>query len=312
VLKTFSQTLKEKKLSSKKMSRQHSISKPEASTLYKTIKDIHDLFIKHDISYWATGGTLLGAIRHRGIIPWDDDGDLCMLKKDVPKLRKLIPTFQKKGYIIEEGVTEDETDDEDDEDDEDDKVRRPKKCASKKNSCTWFIQHDSVHGLGVDVFVMERVGPLVTFADPYWRTASNGGKVCYILYKYLFPLVPVRFGNFFIMTPYNAIDHLNQCYGNDWSSMAQRLFDHRTGQWIMSAKRRMLAEDYATIPAPKSTCETNFSTGVSCSLKDSISSSGSDDLLVSEIRLLARLYAIKGRTKMPINVLRKAVYALHR
>ena len=60
----------------------------EADTLLLAILD--KLFEKHNIEYWLDAGTLLGAVRHQGFIPWDDDTDICIFRDDYGKALKLI------------------------------------------------------------------------------------------------------------------------------------------------------------------------------------------------------------------------------
>ncbi len=75
--------------------------------LLKNIQELSDellFFIsnvcdKYGLPWWLDGGNLLGAIRHNGFVPWDDDVDIAMLRKDYHKLNKVLPSEVKEHNL---------------------------------------------------------------------------------------------------------------------------------------------------------------------------------------------------------------------
>lgn len=64
----------------------------------EVLQTVIDICERNDLQYFADGGTLLGAVRHQGFIPWDDDIDICLKRNDYMKLVKLLPRELPPGF----------------------------------------------------------------------------------------------------------------------------------------------------------------------------------------------------------------------
>lgn len=71
--------------------------------MLEMLKYIDLICRENDIKYWLSSGTCLGAVRHGGFIPWDDDVDIEMLEEDYNKLEKILLQINKENpkYVFQ-------------------------------------------------------------------------------------------------------------------------------------------------------------------------------------------------------------------
>ena len=70
------------------------------SVQIEILDEIVGICDKHNLTYFLIGGTLLGAVRHKGFIPWDDDLDIAMPREDYEKFLKIAKTELDKKYYL--------------------------------------------------------------------------------------------------------------------------------------------------------------------------------------------------------------------
>ena len=61
---------------------------------------------KHGLTYFVDSGTLLGAVRHKGFIPWDDDIDVAMFREDYRKLPRIAAQEFQHPYFFQTPFTD--------------------------------------------------------------------------------------------------------------------------------------------------------------------------------------------------------------
>ncbi len=73
---------------------------------YEIFKEFDRFCRNNNLRYYLLGGTMLGAIRHKGFIPWDDDMDVGMPREDYEKLLRVRGHFEEKGIAVKNSNTE--------------------------------------------------------------------------------------------------------------------------------------------------------------------------------------------------------------
>lgn len=114
-------------------------------------KKLLEVCKKHNLKIWATDGTLLGAVRHKGFIPWDDDMDFVMMRDDYEKLIEIGPVEFEEPYFFQSfytdehswgGVT---------------KLRRSNTAMIEKD---YYKHKDFNRGIFIDILVMDAIPSL--------------------------------------------------------------------------------------------------------------------------------------------------------
>lgn len=131
-------------------------------TELEILRELDRVCRKHNLRYYIVGGTLIGAVRHKGFIPWDDDIDVSMPRKDFNKLCKIAKEEFSGDYFLQTRKTD-------------------KKCyfyyAKLRKSGTYFgedkFEHTPIHkGIFMDIFPLDHIPECKLLQKLYFRLFS--------------------------------------------------------------------------------------------------------------------------------------------
>lgn len=138
------------------------------------LKRFDDVCKKHNLTYFLEAGTLLGAIRHHGFIPWDDDIDVSMPRKDYDKLVEIGFQEFSAPYFFQYITT--------------DKKYPGLHVKIRKSDTTAILNSwlftDVNQGIFIDVFPLDGVPNDISERDSLFKKASLTGRALKSFYNY--------------------------------------------------------------------------------------------------------------------------------
>lgn len=167
-------------------------------TIKNLLNDVETCFKELNIKYFPVYGTLLGLIRHEGLIPWDDDVDICVNNIDYNTILEKKDFFNKKGievYVMK-GVLLNQPD----------FIKIFYKNSKKIKDREWSWPF-------IDIFKFSIKGNKIYIE-------SNTKPYNYIFnYDDIYPFKTNKFENIVMNIPSNVDILLNKFYGNDWQEI---------------------------------------------------------------------------------------------
>jgi lipopolysaccharide cholinephosphotransferase len=130
------------------------------------VEKIIDICEKNNINYSLSGGTLLGTIRHGGFIPWDDDIDIVMVRKDYENFLKIAKDVLKEPYFVQDFRTE--------------KGYYYGHAQIRNSNTTAIIKDDDNrkfnHGIFVDIFTLDNLPDNLSERKKFLKSVGKSKK----------------------------------------------------------------------------------------------------------------------------------------
>jgi lipopolysaccharide cholinephosphotransferase len=155
--------------------------------VYYLLDEVSTQFDKHDVEYIMVGGTLLGSVRHGGMIPWDDDGDLCVLNKTPEEIIEILKPLKEKSIL------------------------------SRVHRLGNLVIASVNNKIGIlDIFFMEDSDGQYKFLYPYNKKYENE----WFYEDELYPIRKYIFGPLVLKGPNKYKEYLARSYNDNWSEEA--------------------------------------------------------------------------------------------